>query len=297
MGACFSGSAPKPAPLPSADLAGIAEYLGSTARRVVVMAGAGISTSAGIPDFRSPGTGLYSKLQKYELPRPEAIFDLKYFKRNPAPFYDLVQELWPGLYRPTPSHWFLRLLSDRGLLLRCYTQNIDSLESLAGLPEDKLVAAHGNFDACHVVGGRSAGKSVPTEELRAALGPGGEGWQALAERHGGLVKPNIVFFGENLPGRFTRLQYKDFDACDLLIVMGTSLQVQPFAGLAELPRQECPRVLINRERVGRDFDFGGGRDVFLGTDCDAAVMELCGLLCWRDELLRLCATPPPGASS
>ena len=63
------------------------------------MTGAGISVDAGIPDFRSPKTGLYSQLQKYNLPYAEAIFDIKYFKENPEPFTKLAKELYPGNYK------------------------------------------------------------------------------------------------------------------------------------------------------------------------------------------------------
>ncbi|XP_068004584.1 NAD-dependent protein deacetylase sirtuin-3, mitochondrial isoform X4 [Melanerpes formicivorus] len=97
-------------------------------RRVVVMAGAGISTPSGIPDFRSPGSGLYSNLAQYDIPYPEAIFELMYFFANPKPFFTLAKELYPGNYRPNYAHYFLRLLHDKGLLLRLYTQNIDGLE-------------------------------------------------------------------------------------------------------------------------------------------------------------------------
>ncbi|XP_068872315.1 NAD-dependent protein deacetylase sirtuin-3, mitochondrial isoform X2 [Aphelocoma coerulescens] len=97
-------------------------------RRVVVMAGAGISTPSGIPDFRSPGSGLYSNLEQYNIPYPEAIFELGYFFVNPKPFFTLAKELYPGNYRPNSAHYFLRLLHDKGLLLRLYTQNIDGLE-------------------------------------------------------------------------------------------------------------------------------------------------------------------------
>lgn len=76
----------------------------------------------GIPDFRTPGTGLYSNLEKYNLPFPEAIFDIEYFRNNPKPFFVLAKELYPGSFAPTPSHWFIRLLHDKGLLLRHYTQ-------------------------------------------------------------------------------------------------------------------------------------------------------------------------------
>ncbi len=65
-------------------------------KNVIIMAGAGISTSAGIPDFRSPDTGLYANLQRFRLPYPEAIFTLGYFKKKPEPFYVLAQDLYPG---------------------------------------------------------------------------------------------------------------------------------------------------------------------------------------------------------
>ena len=58
-----------------------------------------------------------------------------FFREKPAPFYRLCQELWPGRYAPTPTHRFIRLLHEKGLLVRCFTQNIDSLESAAGLPK------------------------------------------------------------------------------------------------------------------------------------------------------------------
>lgn len=100
-----------------------------TASRVVVMTGAGISTSAGIPDFRSPVTGLYASLEKFNLPYPEALFDIKYFQNNLKPFYTLYSELYPdgAKYRPTLTHCFLRLLEQKGKLLRVFTQNSELL--------------------------------------------------------------------------------------------------------------------------------------------------------------------------
>jgi len=83
------------------------------------------------------------------LPYPEAVFDVGFFRSKPQPFVTLAKELWPGLkHSPTMTHSFLKLLSDKGLLLRNYSQNIDGLEHLAGIPEEELVECHGHFRSC-----------------------------------------------------------------------------------------------------------------------------------------------------
>lgn len=74
---------------------------------------------------------------------------MDYFEENPQPFFALAKELYPGSFNPTPSHYFVRLLHEKGLLLRHYTQNIDTLERIAGIPDDKLVEAHGTFFTNH----------------------------------------------------------------------------------------------------------------------------------------------------
>ncbi|XP_008051105.1 NAD-dependent protein deacetylase sirtuin-3, mitochondrial [Carlito syrichta] len=149
-------------------------------QRVVVMVGAGISTPSGIPDFRSPGSGLYSNLQRYDIPYPEAIFELSFFFHNPKPFFTLAKELYPGNYRPNVIHYFLRLLHDKGLLLRLYTQNIDGLERVSGIPTSKLVEAHGTFASatCTVCRRSCSGEdfwvSYPTDVLFSAVCSGGD---------------------------------------------------------------------------------------------------------------------------
>jgi len=282
--------------LESFDIEGIAQYIAERqCCRIVVMCGAGISTSAGIPDFRTPGSGLYDNLQRYDLPQPEAIFDLEFFKKQPAPFYELCREMWPGNYAPTPAHYFIRLLHDKNILQRCYTQNIDSLECQAGLPKEKLVAAHGNFDAAHVVD-KHPEEDVDIAELKAAIMLGQAGWQELRERKGDLVKPKIVFFGEALPDRFVSLHVGDLEACDLLIVLGTSLVVQPFAGLVSKAAPTAPRLLINREAAGmcdslpRGFRFNlteegkNWRDAWYNGDCDSGCRALAAALGWEADL-------------
>ena len=91
------------------------------------------------------------------------------------------------------------------------------------------------------------------EQLRAAIHAGKEGrggWLELAEQYGGLVKPDIVFFGESLPKRFRELRKVDLPAAQVLIIMGTSLQVTPFCDLVHDAPPTCPRLLCNMELVG-----------------------------------------------
>ena len=228
-GAVLPPTPPRPPLLSSSDLAGVARLISEgKATRIIVMCGAGISVSAGIPDFRSPKTGLYNRLAEYKLPHPQAVFEIDFFKRNPHPFYCLAKELFPGNYAPTPTHHFIRLLHDKGLLVRCYTQNIDSLENQAGLPRDAVIAAHGNFDTA-----RCIACAAPHEVavVKRAVDASTPCYCSHTEGCRGLVKPDIVFFGESLPERFWRHIPEDFGAADLLLVMGTSLVVQPFASL------------------------------------------------------------------
>lgn len=249
-------------------------------QKVVVMVGAGISTASGIPDFRSPEVGLYSKLQKYDIPYPEAIFELNFFFHNPKPFFTLAKELYPGNYRPNATHYFFRLLHDKGLLLRLYTQNIDGLERVAGIPPAKLVEAHGTFatatcTVCH--------NQFPSQDF----------WtDVLADRIPhcpvctGIIKPDIVFFGEQLPQRFL-LHVTDFPMADLLIILGTSLEVEPFASLSEAVWSSVPRLLINKDLVG-SFAWGPrSKDVMLLGDLVQNVEKLAELLGWMEELRSL----------
>lgn len=314
-GGLFVTRTPYQAQLASFDIDGIASYISQQGcDNVVVMCGAGISTSAGIPDFRTPGTGLYDNLQKYNLPEPQAVFTLDYFRDRPQAFYTLADEMWPDRYAPTPTHHFIAELHKRGKLLRCYTQNIDSLESRAGLPAEKIVAAHGNFDTASTIGNvdgygnliPGSKRPVPISEFRAALQNGDDesnGWPALARKYGSLVKPDITFFGEALPTRFFELKDADLAQCDMLIVMGTSLAVAPFNKLIERVGLNTPRLLINRDAVGgpeqelidvglgkpasTDLDFRSGfnyRDAFYQGPCDDAVKELAAKLGWGDAL-------------
>ncbi|KAL4622805.1 NAD-dependent protein deacetylase sirtuin-3, mitochondrial isoform X2 [Arapaima gigas] len=252
-------------------------------KKVVVMVGAGISTPSGIPDFRSPGSGLYDNLQQYNLPYAEAIFEINYFHYNPQPFFTLAKELYPGNYQPNLTHYFVRLLYDKGQLLRLYTQNIDGLERIAGIPPSKLVEAHGTFATATCTVCR---KEFPGEDLRPKIMAGAIPKCSTCK---GVIKPDIVFFGEELPQQFL-MYLTDFPVADLLIIMGTSLEVEPFASLAGAVRGSVPRLLINRDPVG-PFAHSSLRhnDVAELGDVVSGVQKLVDSLGWTQELQALMA--------
>uniref|UniRef100_A0A669ED09 NAD-dependent protein deacetylase n=1 Tax=Oreochromis niloticus TaxID=8128 RepID=A0A669ED09_ORENI len=262
-------------------LDGVARYINSgKCKNIICMVGAGISTSAGIPDFRSPGTGLYANLQKYNLPYPEAIFQIDYFKKHPEPFFALARELYPGQFKPTICHYFMKMLKDKGILRRCYTQNIDTLERVAGLEGDDLIEAHGTFYTSHCVS-FCCRKEYSLEWMKEKIFSDDI---PKCDKCSSLVKPDIVFFGENLPARFFTSMKMDFPRCDLLIVMGTSLQVQPFASLVS---RYCSSTFTflseHRDRCkGMDFDSDKAyRDVAHISTCDDGCLALADLLGWK----------------
>ncbi|KAI0248635.1 DHS-like NAD/FAD-binding domain-containing protein [Lactifluus subvellereus] len=260
------------------DVTSLAKYIKSDAcKNIYLMLGAGVSTSAGIPDFRSPETGLYANLARLNLPYPEAVFDIRFFQKNPRPFYTLAKELYPGKYRPTLTHSFIKLLSDKGLLDLCFTQNIDTLERRAGVPASKIIEAHGSFATQRCI---ECKRPFSDTEMKKLVE---EDSIPRCKTCKGLVKPDIVFFGESLPPNFFGSLGQLINA-DLLIVMGTSLTVHPFASLVNMVKGRCPRVLINLDDVG---GIGSGlNDLVLLGKCDDIISDLAKELGWEEELDR-----------
>ena len=270
---------------------------------VVVVVGAGLSVSAGVPDFRSP-SGLYAALAEsgQDLPEPEAVFDIEFFRANPTPFFALARALMPpdsdpageeeeGGPSPTRAHYFLKLLETMGVLQRVYSQNIDGLELSAGLDPELLIQVHGSF---HTATCTLCGKTFEDEAMGRVKETIMEGSIPVctAEDCLGVVKPDIVFFGESLPEVFFEMSPHDMEAADLVIVMGTSLTVAPVSSLPSRVPPTIPRLLINREVVG-DFQTGQDnyRDVCALGDLDDVVGELVALVGepWESEFADLVA--------
>lgn len=301
--------------LSSFDIKGVAQYiLNGHAKHIICMTGAGISCASGIPDFRSIGTGLYSNLERYHLKDPADIFTLSYFEKDPAPFFDLLCSLLPGKYKPTAVHYFIKLLERKNLLQRLFTQNIDGLERIAGIDPEKIVECHGSFFTSHC---RTCNHEYSLEEMRERF-MSREIVHCTQPGCDGIVKPDIVFFGEGIPSKF-RLARPDFQKCDLLIIIGTSLKVNPFASLASYPEEDVPRVLINNVKVAQyteeiqeidgtqciivppnhrsllRYDHKSNtRDVYIGGDCQQAILDLVQALGWKDEFDQIIAESSAG---
>ena len=252
-------------------------------KKVTFFQGAGISTNAGIPDFRSPKTGLYANLAKLNLPYAEAVFDIDYFRENPKAFYTLASELFPGKFMPTKYHYMLKLFQNKNLLKRVYTQNIDTLERLAGVDDEFIVEAHGSFANCHCI---DCHNEMSTEELKRHINDKKDSIPTCVKCKG-YIKPDIVFFGEALPEKLFEKWDEDEDEIEVAIVAGTSLTVHPFAGLPEQLHRKTHRLLINKEPVGSFKHSKSTKDIVLLEDCDKVLVLLCELLGWEKELESL----------
>ncbi|MBM4274605.1 MAG: NAD-dependent deacylase [Deltaproteobacteria bacterium] len=179
-------------------------------RRAAAFTGAGISVESGIPDFRSPG-GLWSRFD------PMEYAHIRAFLANPAKVWVLLQEMDDIIIRarPNPAHYALAELEARGHLLGVITQNVDNLHQAAG---SKLVVEyHGNAlrFICHTCKGRH-----PRETLDFRRTP-------LYCYCGGLIRPAVVFFGEQIPAGAQEDAEELARECDLLLVIGTSGEVAP----------------------------------------------------------------------
>jgi len=180
-------------------------------------------------------------------------------------------------------------------LRRIYTQNIDALEVLAGIPPEKIIEAHGSFQSAYCT------QCQETYDLRwlkrEIFSPETNDEVPKCEKCQGVVRPDVVLFGESLPGKFWSHQTDDFSCCDLLLVLGTSLVVSPFNTLVGKPKSSVSRCYINKTKPGASssllgwalnmtarIDFSKSNDLILLGDADETVTRLCEAAGWSEEL-------------
>ncbi|HEY4824000.1 MAG TPA: NAD-dependent deacylase [Solirubrobacteraceae bacterium] len=208
------------------------------ARSVVALTGAGISVPSGIPDFRTPRTGLWERVNPMEVAHIDA------FREDPVRFWSFYGERFASLAhkQPNGAHSALVALEERGLLDGVITQNIDMLHRRAGTRE--LVEVHGSIAGCSCPRcGGGDGSGVELAEARARLAADAEGVPRCAACDGPL-KPDVVLFGELLSAPVLQRARELCEGADVLVCVGSSLEVHPVAGLPLLTREAGGAVAI-----------------------------------------------------
>jgi NAD-dependent deacetylase len=216
------------------DLAMLAELV-RTAGSVVALTGAGISVPSGIPDFRSPGTGLWEKVDPMEVAHIDA------FRRDPVRFWSFYGQRFASLAqkRPNRAHRALVRMEERGLLDAVITQNVDTLHRQAGTRE--LIELHGSIASCSCPSCRA---TITLDQARARLDQDPRRVPRCEQCRGEPLKPDVVLFGELLPEAALARARELCQRAELLLCIGSSLEVHPAAGLPLLTLQADGRLAI-----------------------------------------------------
>jgi NAD-dependent deacetylase len=208
------------------------------AGRAVVLTGAGISTASGIPDFRSAQSGLWAHCD------PEQVASLHGFRRDPQPFFTWFYPLWQAIAQAAPSigHRALAAWEARGLVAHLITQNVDSLHTRAG--SQAVAELHGHARAMTCVHCFREYPLVFAEGVSAV---------PRCPSCGGVLKPNVILFGEELPHRALLQAQRAAVQADVFIAIGSSLEVHPASALPLLARRAGASVwLLNRTATPLD---------------------------------------------
>lgn len=210
-------------------------------RHMVAFTGAGQSTASGIPDFRSPGSGLWEK------DNPMLVASIWAFRLNPRTFYDWIRPLIETLLHatPNPAHQALAHLEEMGYLKVVITQNIDNLQQRAG--SRRVLELHGHMREATCI---RCYRVVPVDPgmIQSLL----DGKIPVCEC-GGTLKPNVILFGEQLPVRVFNQAMEEARRCDLMLVSGSSLEVAPAADIPFLAvKSGAKGMIINLQPTAFD---------------------------------------------
>ncbi len=203
------------------------------AKYAVALTGAGISTPSGIPDFRSPESGVWQKVD------PMEVASIYAFRHNPQAFFDWIRPLAQTILQaqPNPAHFALANLEANGRLRATITQNIDLLHSKAG--SHTVFEVHGSLSRATCQGCHTQIDAFPM-------------WQQFIQDNlvptcancGAVLKPNVVLFGEMLPAIMMHLAQEAARKCDLMLVAGSSLETAPAGDLPLLAKQAGAKLII-----------------------------------------------------
>lgn len=210
----------------------------SVSSKIVILTGAGVSTDSGIPDFRGPD-GLYKKYS-------QNIFDIQFFKKNTETFYKFARECLIPMVKAQSNvvHRLIAKMETTGKILGVITQNIDGLHQKAG--SKNVVEIHGSVNRYYCM---SCHRNFTVDHVSQML----EKTSIPTCPCGGVIRPDIVFFGEPLGEREIREAQKLSAVADLMIVFGSSLVVYPAAYLPVLTlRNGGKLIIVNKGETGLD---------------------------------------------
>lgn len=213
------------------------------ARRIVGFTGAGISTESGIPDFRSPN-GIWAR---------NRIIDFHEFltsEEGRIEYWRQKVESWPAMRkaRPNAGHRAFVQLHRQGRLDSLVTQNIDGLHQRSGLPGEKVLEVHGTTTEAVCL---SCGDRITSDEACRRVRDGDKA--PRCRDCGGLLKPATISFGQSMPTDVMQAAYRAAERCDMLIVVGSSLVVEPAASIPRVAKCAGARlVIVNREPTPLD---------------------------------------------
>ena len=214
------------------------------AKRIVFFTGAGISTESGIPDFRSPGTGLWTKMKPIQFQDFMASDDVR-------------QESWRRRFenervmenaKPNRGHFAVAQLVNTGKASAVITQNVDNLHQNSGVHPDQVIELHGNATYAHCLRCLTRYELAAVESDYRRIGR-----VDPCTRCGGVIKSATISFGQSMPEQEMQRAQEETEACDLMIVLGSSLVVFPAAGFPEYAKRRGARLaIVNRETTPLD---------------------------------------------
>lgn len=233
------------------------------ARRAVVFTGAGMSTESGIPDFRSPG-GVWSRMKPIHF--QEFVADESMRREAWTRTFSGVTK-WTGA-KPNAGHFAVAQLVAQGKVSAIITQNVDNLHQDSGVPAEQVIELHGNasYATCLACGLRHELDVLKQSFL-------GTGELPTCRDCGGIVKTATISFGQSMPQTAMARAMEETLACDLFLVLGSSLVVYPAAGFPLLAKENGARLaIINREPTDHDCH----ADVVLHDEIEAVMTALVG---------------------
>jgi NAD-dependent deacetylase len=243
-----------------------ASQLLSVSRHAIALTGAGISTPSGIPDFRSPTSGLWSKVNPFE------VASLQGFRYRPEAFYEWIRPLATTILtsEPNPAHYALAQLETMGILKGVITQNIDLLHSRAG--SRNIYEVHGHIREATCI---QCFKVYPCEGILHSFLADEQRQVPRCPACNGVLKPNVVLFGEQLPARVLMAAQHKARQADLMLVAGSSLEVYPVADMPRIVKHNGGKlILVNLSQT----EYDRVADVVIQGDVAEVLPQLVELL-------------------